>query len=276
MCEANLEPPAPNIGYCCQARPAGTRAGGNMRNQFLRAVCAFAMASAAVLSATSAQAKYTAIDQIPLLDDSGQPVLDDDGYPVFRPIQIQFEGYCDTQSSIGEQCDETYTLPYSVIFGDEETNQVLLRDDGSLDFVFGPPSELGDAPSDEELTHRFQVLASFDTGINAGGGTPQVGTFQLQGSSLLATWFTCPTPGINCRINQHTALLTPGKGGFDIRFTDLSGGVNTAFLAAGFNPAQVSPAPEPSSWAMMILGFGAAGAFLRSHRRRGALAQVVS
>lgn len=248
-----------------------------MRHQFFRTVGAFAMAGVALLcSSTAAQAKYTAIDQIPLLDGSGQPVLDDDGYPVFRPVRIEFEGYCDTQSSIGDQCDETYTLPYAVSFGGEETNQVLLRDDGSLDFVFGPPIELGDAPTDEELTHRFQVLASFGTGINAGGGTPQLGMFQVQGSSFLATWFTCPTPGINCRINQHTARFTPGERGFDITVTDLSGGVRTAFLAADFNPAQVSPAPEPASWALMILGFGGAGAALRAHRRRWTLGQRVA
>ncbi|UTP38049.1 PEPxxWA-CTERM sorting domain-containing protein [Phenylobacterium sp. LH3H17] len=36
----------------------------------------------------------------------------------------------------------------------------------------------------------------------------------------------------------------------------------------------ISPIPEPATWAMMIIGFGAAGAMLRSNRRRMAFAAI--
>jgi hypothetical protein len=40
-------------------------------------------------------------------------------------------------------------------------------------------------------------------------------------------------------------------------------GVGTTYLA----PTPVSPAPEPASWALMLVGFGAAGAAIRSRRK---------
>ena len=41
-----------------------------------------------------------------------------------------------------------------------------------------------------------------------------------------------------------------------------------AFDDFTFVSTPVSAAPEPASWSMMILGFGAAGAILRRRRRR--------
>jgi hypothetical protein len=46
---------------------------------------------------------------------------------------------------------------------------------------------------------------------------------------------------------------------------------NTADIQAKISMV-TSAVPEPSTWAMMIVGFGAAGAMVRSSRRRGALA----
>ena len=46
---------------------------------------------------------------------------------------------------------------------------------------------------------------------------------------------------------------------------------NTAQIQAKISMV-TSAVPEPSTWAMMIVGFGAAGAMVRSSRRRGALA----
>ena len=43
----------------------------------------------------------------------------------------------------------------------------------------------------------------------------------------------------------------------------IQGKINLYSLAAGV--------PEPSTWAMMIIGFGAAGSMVRSNRRRNAL-----
>lgn len=228
-----------------------------------------AASSATMFFATAAQAKYSAIDTVPVFDSDGNRVIDENGYAVSRPVRIDFEGYCDTQVNVGEECDLTYGLPYAVIFGANETNQVLLRDDGILDFVFGPPADVDQFSSDEALTQRFEVLATFDTG-NRGAGYPQLAQFQLEGSSFLATWFVCPSPGVTCRTGQHTARFTPGAGGFRISYTTVSGDVQTSFLAAEFDPPQVTAVPEPSSWGLMILGFGGVGALLRSRRRHPA------
>lgn len=224
------------------------------------------VAATVLISSGAAQASYTAIDQAPTLEN-GQPTYDENGFQIFHSVQISFSGYCDSQNNIGEGCDAPYSLPYNVIFGANQTNQVLVRDDGSLDFVYGPPSDLEEFSTDAERTHRFQVLASFDSGIN-GGSYPQLASFALQGSSFLASWFVCPSPGPSCRTGLHTAMFTPGSGGFQIAYTDLSGGRHSSFLAADFDPSQSSATPEPDAWALMIIGLGATGHIVRSARKR--------
>ena len=54
-------------------------------------------------------------------------------------------------------------------------------------------------------------------------------------------------------------------------FLTKEGVVNTAYIQGNVNlfSRAVGGVPEPSTWAMMILGFGATGAMVRSHRRRG-------
>lgn len=55
-------------------------------------------------------------------------------------------------------------------------------------------------------------------------------------------------------------------------FLTKEGMVNTAYIEGKVNlyaRAVGGGVPEPSTWAMMILGFGATGVMVRSHRRRG-------
>lgn len=59
------------------------------------------------------------------------------------------------------------------------------------------------------------------------------------------------------------AALNDGTSYFNIHTTTFGGGEIRGFL-------QVAPVPEPATWGLMILGFGAAGAALR--RRRTAVA----
>ncbi|MFI4964122.1 MAG: PEPxxWA-CTERM sorting domain-containing protein [Caulobacterales bacterium] len=204
-----------------------------------------AMGSAMLFSATGAYAGYTAIDES----------------PTGTPITLNFGGYCDSQSTVGAECDSPYTLPYTVGFAGGSTDKLLLRDDGVLDFV-------GDLlPSPPDATHLFNVLASVDTGVPGSGFPPQLATLTFQGPSILATWFTCASPVSSCYVDQHTALLTPGNGGFTIAYSGIAGQNSPpSFLEATFDPAQGSVTPEPAAWALLVLGFGAAGAMLR---RRG-------
>lgn len=50
------------------------------------------------------------------------------------------------------------------------------------------------------------------------------------------------------------------------------GGFETLYFSVGdtalFEVTSISPIPEPSAWALMIVGFGAVGAVIRSSRRR--------
>jgi hypothetical protein len=63
-----------------------------------------------------------------------------------------------------------------------------------------------------------------------------------------------------------------GVGDYLFTFTGTSpspyGGASTGSLT--FNAA----VPEPGTWAMMLLGFGAIGMVMRGRRRRPALAQI--
>jgi hypothetical protein len=47
-----------------------------------------------------------------------------------------------------------------------------------------------------------------------------------------------------------------------------AGETGTPIYDTGLVTVPVSPIPEPATWAMMIIGFGSAGALIRSNRRR--------
>jgi hypothetical protein len=62
------------------------------------------------------------------------------------------------------------------------------------------------------------------------------------------------------------AVRTEGLGALDIGRTDAFVSFN---MTIDGDPITFSVTPEPSTWAMMILGFGGAGAVLRRRRRTG-------
>jgi hypothetical protein len=118
----------------------------------------------------------------------------------------------------------------------------------TVDF-FAPPSSLpGRFPIDDNVF------------IN----TPPVGlvltstTFDF--TTLLSSMTITKIGGFNftkLRVSQY------GATGILFDFSGLSYNNNSGFIA---NFATVSPAPEPATWAMMIVGFGMAGAAVRRRK----------
>ncbi|UTP38051.1 PEPxxWA-CTERM sorting domain-containing protein [Phenylobacterium sp. LH3H17] len=88
----------------------------------------------------------------------------------------------------------------------------------------------------------------FDTPLN---GTTYIGIHKGKGGSFAGTAFFKLTAN-----NLDTFKL------------DLNGGSSAVLYQTG------GVVPEPATWAMMIIGFGAAGSMLRSNRRKMALAAI--
>ena len=216
----------------------------------------------ALMSGGMAHARYTAIDALP----SGE----------FK--YIYFSGYCDTNT--GAECESTYTLPYAVSFSGRTTDQLSLRSDGTVQFV-------GDLlASPLNAVDRYEVLASVDTGKNSpdqiagvgrtiteisfGPPNPPAADYTLTNPILFFEWFSCSGSGAAaCFRDYHYLNLTPEAGGFHIVY---NGGVNQKadeFLAARIVPKSAGAVPEPTTWALMISGFGMLGSVLRSRRRTG-------
>ena len=234
-----------------------------------------------VLLATSAEARYSAVDAV------GN-----------TPTNVYFGGYCDHTN--GDDCGSTYKLPYTVNFGGRKTDQILLRSDGKVQFL--------------DSTHR--VISEIDTGINDGPvvnidfrgnrfplppeGTPKdlvLGLTQLANIGdervlytyypipdkdfqfppfllpavdyhiaseiIRASWYTCYKP-FACLEDVHSVTLTPNAGGFAVVYGGINSGKAGHQLRAFFGAA----VPEPSAWALLVLGFGSTGAVLRAHRKQ--------
>ena len=99
----------------------------------------------------------------------------------------------------------------------------------------------------------------------------------------------CLTAGANC--NGGSSNGDPiGNGGFDGFFTLLFAGgdpgmitltdLTTRFQSTGANTegsgigTPTDPVPEPATWAMMLMGFGATGYAMRRRRRSAGIPQV--
>jgi len=159
----------------------------------------------------------------------------------------------------------------SVVFDDIDS--VLLALAGS-DF-FG--ADLEDEPGD--FTHEFEFSILDDSEANSSVTTILLGSTDIDFSSIFLDGFAFTQTGfdpaaenwelatVGLLAGDHSIVLkgsvvgTSGDGAY-------SGVLNVAADGGGGG----NEIPEPSTWAMMILGFGGTGAMLR--RRRHAMARV--
>jgi hypothetical protein len=105
--------------------------------------------------------------------------------------------------------------------------------------------------------------------ILLGSSTPGVLFGSASLSGILGTVGTYNLTGGGTNVMQLSPT-TIGAG--DYRFSFAGTNSNVSGVAGG--NVTISAVPEPSTWALMILGFGAIGLTMRGRRRRTVLAQV--
>ena len=256
----------------------GIRKMASTRMTATRALSMGAALAAGLLFATAAQARYTAIDGFD----------DDDGNPITQ--FYYFGGYCDTTSiggngsQIGEECFNTYTLPYNVTIGGKTTNKLSVRDDGKLQFVTGertapdgitagvvPDEFLPDGKKNPDydtlypkyldfMRNRFvfdPVNGEIDTGF--GGLVSQDHAFILEvetvsGFSLPSRYPTANYSILGPRIkfewftcnSSNPAVDDCLKNKANVTLTPFGGGFDVAFggVSKYILPAKISPLPS--------------------------------
>jgi hypothetical protein len=77
--------------------------------------------------------------------------------------------------------------------------------------------------------------------------------------------------GVDIDFNNTPQLFTYAGGAFTLKVNDLS--VSAGGVASPISGV-IRAVPEPATWGLMLLGFGAIGLTMRSRRRRPALAQI--
>ncbi|WP_225883303.1 PEPxxWA-CTERM sorting domain-containing protein [Sphingomonas aliaeris] len=231
----------------------------------------------AMTSAMPAQAGRTAIDQ------RNNP----DG--TTTPTSVTVSGYCDIQ---GDDCGAGRSLGYRVSFdgGANFFSNVIVHGNGLLTFGQAVDFETPVGNDGETLSsliyqdinpalgdyQRTLISAGQNNSIdyqNQGGPAfNQSASLNVVNQIVTAEWFFCASPQ-NCRLNPYQLTLTPTANGLSGRFTggfDQSAVVNgrafevgSTFTIPALFEGVTAAVPEPASWALMIVGFGAVGAQLR-------------
>ena len=108
------------------------------------------------------------------------------------------------------------------------------------------------------------ALAEFNWARQSDGPAITLRAFNAAGALLESVTFASTDPA-----------YTTGFYGFQRAANDISrfeiDGYWTGARNLSTSTATISAVPEPATWAMMIIGFGAAGSILRSERRRAAV-----
>ncbi|MEO7410853.1 MAG: PEPxxWA-CTERM sorting domain-containing protein [Sphingomicrobium sp.] len=122
------------------------------------------------------------------------------------------------------------------------------------------------------ITNALVTITNVGTGSDASFAAALLGTVQtngaLQGSQQLAFGFLNGTIDPLQNIDFSNAVNSTYR-------IDLSGGgQSVTYFAQIGTGAAVAAVPEPATWAMMLIGFGAMGVSLRRRRRTQSLLQA--
>ena len=236
----------------------GVRKMTSTRMTATRALSMGAALAAGLLFAGGAQARYTAVDSAGTTN-----------------IFWHFVGYCDVT---GDECDRAYTLPYKVSFSGAETNLLRINANGTADFVSdklaviqsidsGVPGvrAFPNAPVATLFGEKPSLVEESKGCLNFGCRHPEADYGAIKSNTVVVTWFQCfGSTNTACYGGSRNVTLTPTKLGLDVVFVG-GKGVNRV-IPATFD-IDFRGVPEPSAWALLVLGFGGIGATLRSRRR---------
>lgn len=111
------------------------------------------------------------------------------------------------------------------------------------------------------------MFAYSNNGFAPNESTSASASFMIDGLSGTVSHSTATPTSLNWQIFSGNFVAT---GPNILSFTNLTGGPNEGIL---LDAVSVTPVPEPATWAMMLLGFGAIG-FAARRRRSLAPAQV--
>jgi PEP-CTERM motif-containing protein len=138
--------------------------------------------------------------------------------------------------------------------------------DGSISWVFGNSGGIPAGAFEDTFDILIPTTGTGDGGIQASFTSP---TDDLLFTSVTFdghTFTLDSVPGLN-RGDLPPFLISPG-GHYTLDVKGVSPGIDADYAGTlSFTPASV---PEPTTWALLILGFGLSGAALRSRKLRAA------
>lgn len=201
----------------------------------------------------------------------------------------EYGGYCSPfEAQLGSSECNPVPLGFGVNLGGQIFNSVVVHSNGVLSFggpiafdAFGGSLESYGAP----LFVPFLDNREFGSVDGA-----YVGRVLATDEHLRVVWSQCFFSAPSCMTEAFGLTLIPGEDGFIVTFTkgslaptgsgtygfSLPGGTFQASgplvertFAFDANGSQISAAvPEPTTWAMMLVGFGFVGMAMRSTKRR--------
>jgi len=134
---------------------------------------------------------------------------------------------------------------------------------GTFDIALGDTYTLSGGPEGMVYIKGSNAGFDFDRLLVSEYGFGSIAAYQVdsEGNPIADSRWTFLS-GLS---GAEGALIDPFTG--DFLFSTFGGG-NQVVAISGFQPPTPPPVPEPASWAMMIVGFGLAGADLRHGRLR--------